>query len=425
MTLAGQLASLEAAVNAIPDEKPSTDTAFEVLDITRLERAWQAYLAYFLDPARNHSLGATYLREFVKNLQGMDRVDPNSLPPTQHLYGDVVVKTESASKSGNIPDIVLYNESRWYLCLELKIDSGEETGDQPQTERYAEDKEIVPQSTDEYDHGAYLYLSPETSPPSKSDQFVDVDWTELLPLFESVLSNRMDGLPLATVAQLNDFRQTIEEELTMTDPDHTTTERKNLYFEHREAIDNVNVAVIEFVEQTLQRDWKTGVEQNLEGTEAGELEWQYGAVGESYGQLRLPSWVEARDAPPYLDVHLEHKPKEDHFKNGRLELLLEIEEPDKGTFGPTSDPQYSAFRNDMLGELDAVVDDIRDKPETYIKLDPSNKKKRLLKAEYGYQAGDEQGYYASLATGLNDLFPVAELVTNTLASNDYTNLIEN
>lgn len=424
MTLENQLATLEEEVNGLDSAEPPPKTSLRLLGVTREEGAWQQYLAYFLDPVESHGLRASFVAEFIRHLQSQDILDTEGLPDQTHLLQDTDVDTEVTSEAGNRIDLVLSDRPAWYLCIELKVDASEGGGSRMQTERYAKDPDIVPGGTAAYDHGEYLYISPTNTPTSASRAFRDVDWETLLPIFDAVLVSRADHVPSATIAQLLDFRRTIATELTMTDIDDNTRHKKDLFFEYRETIQTVEQAVTPFVETILQEEWPTAVAEIIAGTQAANYEWQYHAVGKSYGQIRLPSWTTAKEEPLHLDIHLEHKPKENRFKNGHLDVLLELEEPNRGTMGKTSGPQYHALRDDLLDSIPEVIDSIDDTSWMRITPDPTESPKKLLHAEYRYTPGDEEGYYAQLAAALIDLHPVANLVSELLKTNDYTSLID-
>jgi len=402
-----QLESLKSEVDQISEQKQPPKTSFEVFGSTREERAWQAYLRYFLDPSQSHGLETDFLSEFIEQLRTLGHISDNELPTDPYLLHTVTVEQEVSTGNDNRPDIVVYSEAEWFLCLELKIDSSEGGGTLSQTERYARDTDIVPPSTEEYDQAAYLYISSKQSPMSKSETFVDVNWIDLIPVFDSVISARSDRIPTPTLAQLIDFRNTIKSELTMTEIDRETRHKKDLYFEYREAIESVDKAIEPFVKDVLRKEWKEGLQKELERRDAVEYDWNCGAVGHSYGQLRLPDWISAKEGECRLDIHFEHKPRVEHFKTGRLKFLLELEERDRGTIGKNSGPQYHALRDDLLEALPDLVESSEyNDSQLQVEIDPSTSKKKLLSAMYKYQPGDEEEYYSSLATPLSILYPL-------------------
>ena len=421
VTIEQQLESLQSEVEQISEQEVPPKTSFEVFSLTREEGAWQAYLRYFLDPSQSHGLETDFLSEFIEQLRTLGCISDSGPPTDPYLLSTVSVEQEVSTENGNRPDIVVYDKGEWFLCLELKIDSTEGGGESSQTERYAADTEIVPPSTKKYDQAEYLYISPEQSPMSKSEAFVDINWTDLIPVFDSVISAQSNRVPTPTLAQLTDFRNTIQSELTMTELDKETRHKKDLYFEYREAIASVDDAIEPFVKDVLRNEWKDGLQKELQENNATDHNWKCGAVGNSYGQLRLPDWISAKEGECRLDIHFEHKPRVEHFKTGRLKLLLELEERDRGTMSKNSGPQYHAFREDLLEALPRVVESSEySDSQLKVEIDPSSSKKKLLSVMYKYQPGDEQEYYSALATALIDLAPVADLVSETLSENDYS-----
>ncbi|MGQ3328071.1 PD-(D/E)XK nuclease family protein [Halorubrum sp. FL23] len=421
MTIEQQLESLQSEVEQISEQEIPPKTSFEVFSLTREEGAWQAYLRYFLDPSQSHGLETDFLSKFIEHLRMLGYISDSGPPTDPYLLSTVTVEQEVSTENSNRPDIVVYDKGKWFLCLELKIDSTEGGGEHSQTERYASDTDIVPLSTDVYDQSEYLYVSPKQASKSKSKIFVDVNWTDLIPVFDSVISSRSNQIPTTTLAQLIEFRNTVKSELMMTKIDKETQHKKDLYFEYREAIESVNGAIEPFVKDVLRNEWRDGLQKELQENRTTNRDWKCDAVGHSYGQLRLPDWISAKDGKSRLNIHFEHKPRVEHFKTGRLEFLLELEEQDGGRITKDSGPQYHAFRNDLLAALPEVIESSDyDESQLNVEIDPSSSKKKLLSAMYKFQPGNEEEYYSSLATALIDFTPVSDLVSETLSENDYS-----
>jgi len=75
-----------------------------------------------------HGLGIDVTNHF---LSGLRSLSDSNLPT--HAPQELTVKTEKNSTGDNRPDIILYDESQFFVCIELKLYPRE--GDR-QTERY-------------------------------------------------------------------------------------------------------------------------------------------------------------------------------------------------------------------------------------------------------------------------------------------------
>lgn len=418
-SLEDRLAELQAAVAAIPEGQRSPEPTLDILGLERDEGAWQEYFAYFLDPNRPHGLNHHFLAALFDRLETLDALEfrPTEFELASSEY--IEVRTERGTDQGNIPDIIIYEEGSWYLCLELKVDSSEGGGERAQTVRYAEDPDIVPDSVDAYDEGGYLYIAPRSTRPSISPQFTDVAWEDLVNVIDAVFLESTSTVSTSTLTQLSEFKTTIETQL-MTSIDDDTRRRKDLYFEYRDVIDAVEDAIDPFVDDVLQNDWASALETDHRPESATDFEWEYTAIGNSYGQIRTPDWQTAREEEPFLDIHFEHKPRSKEFKQGRLTFLLELEEPDKSTISRESGERYHEFRADLLDGLPGVLDASDSRGWNTIEVDPGSSLKKLTRALYSYDPGDESGYYNALSQALDDHREVSRFVSETLQENDYS-----
>lgn len=396
-------------------ERPKT--AFELLNKARYEDAWQAYLGYFLNPGEPHELGGGFLSQFFTVLEE----DGISFSPPRTEFDETIdVTLERQSDDDNRPDIIITSGTEWFLCIELKVHSPEGRGEKAQTRRYANDPGIVPGRIDTYEDGGYLYIKPASAPCSASDRFVDIDWTEVQTVIDDLIVDTSGSVSTRTLAQLSDFSTLIESQLTMTTADEDTRKRKDLYFEYRDEIKEVENAIESFVKSILQQRWGERLETEYRPANTNDFEWKYQAIGNSYGQVRVPRWETAKSGPEKLDIHWEHRPEVGEFKKGQLRFILELEEIDRGTMDEKSGDRYHKFREDILERVEAAVKKADEPRWKEFTVDPSSTKKRLVRFVYEYPAGDEEGYYQSLQFALEDTWPVTELVTELLESTDYT-----
>jgi len=404
---------LAKELETLPEAQPDSKTAFELLSEANSEVAWQSYLAYFIDPDEAHGLEDDFLREFLDFLSEMDGIP--ELPYHSRTSGRFIdIQTEYQS-SGDRPDILILNEGDWYVCAELKVESGENKNNRGwQTVRYSNNPDIVPSGIDEYEEGAYVYIAPSDAKGSKSGEFADIGWGEVSSHVRKFLSENAMTIPGRTASQLEDFATTIENETAMTDIDSATREKKELYFEYRDEISDIEDSVEDFVDRVLKQEWGNELEDEFEPESAQEYEWIYKEIGNPWAHVVTPSWERGKENLE-LDIHFEHKPKEKYFKEGQLKLLLEIEEPDRGTSDPEEGDRYYAFRQDVIDSLNEADYSV----EGNSQIDPTRNGKKLYRAVYQFPPGDEEEYYSTLSQAIDEHTWIVDLVNQLLEEKDY------
>lgn len=306
--------------------------------------------------------------------------------------------------------------------MELKVYASEiNEGEKWQTERYASESTIAPPSKNAYEERGYVYLKPEDAPDSKSGTFADVAWEDIVPIIRSFTANNAGRIPNRTLNQLVEFADHIEKELNMTQIDETTRKRKDLYFEYRDAIQKAEEAIEPFVEDVLQQQWAEALKTEYKPDSAANIVWLVDDVGNRWGQIYPEDWVDAGMYDFAFDLHFEHKPAKKYFKQGWLKYLLELEEPNRSTITPNEGDRYDKFRNDILSILPETVDRLEDSTDwKTLSIDPGQSKKKLFRAEYKFNPGDEDDYYETLKRSVDDCAPIAEEITKILQSTDYT-----
>jgi len=199
------------------------------------------------------------------------------------------VEVSSQVSTGNgIFDILLRRPDKWFVCIELKVDSPETSA---QTERYAEATRLGDLDTRQHSGtDEYVYIAPKEAPASVSEDFVDISWEYIVAELETVLTDGFGKYPSKSSAQLADFIDTIQLELNMGDINQISEETV-LYSEYAETINRVQDA--------FERD-KERLYNSLEETffaEFGHDEWTSNTRPNTYIQLYKPEW---RDIGPGL-----------------------------------------------------------------------------------------------------------------------------
>jgi hypothetical protein len=159
---------------------------FEVLDAVRQELRHSSFLAWLLDPSRNHGLGDYFLKRFLWTTAGLARErDIGTISPIEVDtidLADVTVRREWR----NI-DILISSESQRFVCaIENKVESSEH-GDQ--LCRYLTTcKTEFP----EYRHH-FVFLTPWRTEPS-CDEWVPVGYDTVAHVVERVVNAKQGTL---------------------------------------------------------------------------------------------------------------------------------------------------------------------------------------------------------------------------------------
>ncbi len=125
---------------------------FEAVGVVRHELRHSDFLAFLLDPSRNHGLGATFLSAFLQAV----------CPPVLDLDALNLSHAYVFREWHHIDILVLDDVSRFAVIIENKVDTGEHSN---QLNRY---------HADFFSHypvykAIALYLTPDGDEPSSSD----------------------------------------------------------------------------------------------------------------------------------------------------------------------------------------------------------------------------------------------------------------
>lgn len=379
-----QLEEFGNAIHGLSTDISRPKTAFELLNRGQYEDAWQSYLRYFLDPDQPHRFEDDFLSRFLE-LLGENEMISFSPPKTGLQPGKgVEVTAERQSSDDNRPDLIITSGLEWFLCIELKVHASEGGGEQPQTARYANDENIVPNGVSDYEGGDFIYIKPSESAPSSSSTFSDLDWQEVRSVVQDTLAHSTGHVPARSIAQLSDFSTLIDSQLNMNEVDKETRQRKDLYFQYRDEITEAQDAVKRFVKDGLQQKWEQALAESYQPSNAKEMDWQYGRISTKYGQIRTPRWESARSGSEKLNIHWEHRLSEDDFSKGQLRFTLELEDPDENPVTGSSGKRYLQFRNDILDRVEDSILSVEDPRWRESDVDPRGRKKILVRFMYEF-----------------------------------------
>lgn len=373
------------------------------------ERLWQRYLAYFSNPSRPHGFEGRFLEKVLEIFTEQDAFDQELFHPD---WESIEVEIEATGEEGR-PDILIYQENRWFLCIELKVNA---EYDPDQLERYTVATELGGINVKEYDADRRFYVYIDIDSPADfinhsetNHLFRLVRWQDIVPAIDAVLSPPSSHYPARTIEQLEDFRSTIASKTNMNEDD-TVRQLKDEYVKHREAIAAANSAGEEFVAQQLAHDWVEAITPGGKyepefWDEHWDIHYRESEASPGWGQIYRRNWKQDGDID--IDVHFEHKPKWRYFREGTLKFTLEIE-------GNT----------DSNGEMKECWNHYRDEiaeraPETMEIRKPGYGNKYMMESKdsaYSYSAGDPEDYFSELQSALEDNTPVIAVINTMVDS---------
>jgi len=236
--LTRRLDELGRRLDQLPETAEPPPTTLQLLNRSRQEGDWQQYLAYFLDPQGSHGIGHAALEQFLRGLRDRDDV---SFEFSRFDLKNVHVATEVPVPSGRI-DILVWCDEKWFILLELKIDASEGDG---QTTKYAtvdafQNVDLDPSAVaDSQQH--FLFVTPDGSAP-ESEAFRAIEWSWIASQLRAALDSDFGSYPVRTTNQIDDFVDTIETELTMTDHERNEAAKAELYVDHYDELAEVTRA---------------------------------------------------------------------------------------------------------------------------------------------------------------------------------------
>ncbi len=266
-------------LSGLPEASEPPQTTLQLVGRSNRERDWQQLLFHYLAPDEPHGLNHELLEHLLGALAERDELDYSF---SRFDLRNVQLEKEVVTEQGR-PDSVIWAGEDWFICWELKVDASE--GDD-QLNRYVAvdsfdsiglDKSDVP---DEQHH--YIYLAPEEAPPPDADAFVHVSWKWIVESIRAFLAESRGGYPARTTAQLTEFADTIESELTMTDYEENQREKAELYVEH---YGDINEAERAFEDRwgRFTEEWANRLAEELDASIVSEPE-----ASEKYVSIKLP-----------------------------------------------------------------------------------------------------------------------------------------
>ena len=254
------LEEMRRQLDRLPETEEPPPTTLQLLNRSRQEGDWQQLLAYFLNPEAPHRLNHAVLEQFLRGLQRRDNID---FKFSRFDIENVQVATEVPVPDGRI-DLLVWCEEKWFILCELKIDASEGDG---QTKKYAsaetfQNVDLDPSAVAE-PRRQYLFVTPDGSRP-ESEAFVAVEWSWIASQLRAVLDSDYGSYPVRTTSQLDDFVDTIDTELTMTEHERNEAAKADLYVDHYDELAEVTRA-FETEWEDLIDNWGRRLATTLDG----------------------------------------------------------------------------------------------------------------------------------------------------------------
>ena len=379
-----QLGDFAAAFAAIPEVPEPPQTTLDIISERTREKYWNRLLRYFLDPSAPHGFGSDFLREFMKLVEdwtefgGYNNTDLDA----------VQVESEISSDRGR-PDILLYLDDEWFVCLELKV-TASETG--KQTKEYATSTQLGDLVVSEYaeESREYVYLTKQGHAAPAAAEFSRLHWRDVQAMIGAFLQQDRGQYPSRSTAQLADFRDTLREE-TMTDRPFDTqqTEFVELYLTHQDAIDTVHRAFNRMVE-TQTDEWATQFQEQYL-PESWDDSWN--CAPDKYGKIYKDEWrigengkqVEGwSDAAFRLEFRHDIR-KESSWKKGEVRFRTDVPKNSDEAYRDRCQSVFNAHRDEVRATIDSS------------KIAVKGNKRVLTEATYSFDpTRGTDGYYTAL-----------------------------
>ncbi len=187
---------------------------FEAVGAVRHELRHSDFLAFLLDPSRNHGLGAAFLHCFLEAALDLDGVD----------FGHAYVLREWH----HIDILVVDEASSFAVIVENKIDTGEHSD---QLNRY---RDIVRSHFPGY-RALGLYLTPDGDEASSPEDYKAVSYTLVCEIIEQTARDKQAVLDAEVVMALEHYAQMLRRHI-VSDSDVAELCR-SIYKQHKQALD--------------------------------------------------------------------------------------------------------------------------------------------------------------------------------------------
>lgn len=195
---------------------------FDVLKITRTEIRHSNILSWLLNPNENHGLDDKILQKFIQFVINNSSNDADVLPTLLMDLNGISILREWH----NIDILAISDESKFLLCIENKIDSGEHDN---QLERY---RKYVENAYPDYKK-IYIYLSPAGDESSEPDYWISMSYQNVLDIIEKETQKK--DLPSDIKILIDNYLEIIRRDIL--NDEELTKICQDIYKKHQKALD--------------------------------------------------------------------------------------------------------------------------------------------------------------------------------------------
>lgn len=405
-----EIEEFASAFDALPEISEPPSTTLDILRRRTHEKYWHRFLRYFLDPSAPHGLGSALLKEFLSLVE--ENTDAVGL--SESTLEAVRVESEVSSDNGR-PDLLIYLEDEWFICIELKVRASESG---TQTEEYATSSRLGDISVSGYSEQErhYLYLAKQIHDPPTSEKFACLNWTDVQQIMGEIIADARGQYPARTTAQLVDFRDTVREEIMSEQPyDTQQGEYVELYLQHTDAIDTVRTAFERMIDHQIE-GWATRFQEHYRPDRWDET-WRCDQG--KYGKIFKDVWRRDENGIPVegwsdgaFRLEFRHRIRDEQsWKEGSVVFRTVIP---KNSNDEYRNRCHEVFNNN-LDELNNTVEPT--------KIVIKGEQRTLTEATYSFDPiKGPEGYYTALSEAFDDHVILAPLLTEIYES-AFTNLV--
>lgn len=404
---ASTLETLERRLEVLDESDPPPRTFFDMVNISRSESAWQHALAYFLDPDEPHGFGTSVLEAFLTLIE--EHPD-STFEFYEYNLKDIHIQVEAAGDAGR-PDIVLWLEETWFLCIELKVDA---TETEAQTERYTTASRFGDLKTTSIPSSGhhFVYLASQQANAPAADEFAFLEWREVVSAFSPLFDPSITAYPARSVAQFHDFILHIQHALHMVTEQSPSPEKVELAFEHSSILNELTDAADEFVEE-YQASWDTRFEQDP--PDGWTDKWTTIRHGNKWGRLIKTDWMLPQNSSGEpqktsgFSIAVSIDMGREDFERGETEAVFRVYGDNKYTERYLERFHSNEFQSRLRPKIEG----------TRLTVNKSNKP-RLLKAVYPFEFNNGAGHLDALQEAFveyNEIAPSLEELYFDIYSN--------
>ncbi len=226
---------------------------FEAMGAVRQELRHSDLLAFLMDPAQNHGLGAAFLKRFLKRV-----LTRAGRAPVSVIDIDVAeMQAAEVLREWRKIDILIHDRENRFLCaIENKIGSRERPG---QLSAY---RAVVSREFPDY-RAVFVYLTPEGDAPSHED-YIPLSYGEIAELVDAVCGAHESTLGADVYTLMRHYTAMLRRHI-VTDSEIAELCRR-IYRRHKQALDlifeyrpDLQLDISEYLRKLVEEQEDSGI----------------------------------------------------------------------------------------------------------------------------------------------------------------------